>query len=166
MSRESCHQHCNPFMLDKLTVLNNHEKAKFDDGVFEDIKIIEAVGENQFLHFWEKRLVSAVLSLNHTISLNSYYLPGNYDKKSVDDHVMTAVMMTKLVEAGKSWRYLVEDILNIEWFGIAQSMANDQFSLYHGTKSSVVEGLLHTNDSQEIQSETSGCVIELSMLFR
>ena len=31
----------NPFILEKLTVLNNHDKAKFNDRVFEDIKIID-----------------------------------------------------------------------------------------------------------------------------
>ena len=49
----------NPFMLEKVTVLNNHDKAKFNNSVFEDIKIIETEGEKQFLNFWEKRLVSA-----------------------------------------------------------------------------------------------------------
>ena len=49
----------NSFMLEKLNVLNNHDKAKFDNSVFEDIKIIETKGEKQFFHFWEKRLVSA-----------------------------------------------------------------------------------------------------------
>ena len=62
----------NPFMLEKLTVLNKHDKAKSNDRVFEDIKIIETEGEKQFLHFWEKRLVSAELSINVPIPLNSY----------------------------------------------------------------------------------------------
>ena len=48
----------NPFMFEKLTVLNNHDNVKFNDSVFEDIKIIKMVEEKQFLHFWEKRLVS------------------------------------------------------------------------------------------------------------
>ena len=30
----------NPFKQDKLTVLNNHEEDKFNDSVFEDVKII------------------------------------------------------------------------------------------------------------------------------
>ena len=33
-------------MLEKLTVLNNHDKAKFNESVFEDIKIIETEGKN------------------------------------------------------------------------------------------------------------------------
>ena len=60
----------NPFMLEKLTVLNKHDKAKSNDRVFEDIKIIETEGEKQFLHFWEKRLVSAELPINAPFPLN------------------------------------------------------------------------------------------------
>ena len=59
-------------MLEKVTVLNNHDKAKFNDSISEDIKIIETDGEKPFLYFWEERLVSAEVSINVTIPLNSY----------------------------------------------------------------------------------------------
>ena len=36
----------NSFMLEKLTVLNNHDKAKFNDRVFEDIKSLKQKGKN------------------------------------------------------------------------------------------------------------------------
>ena len=156
----------NPFILEKLTVLNNHDKTEFNDRVFEDIKIIETEGEKQFLHFWEKRLVSAELPINVPIPLNSYNLPGNYNKKSAYDPVMTAVMMTKFVDAGKNRRYLVEDALNAEVFGIAQSLASGQFSPYHGTKSSIIASLIQKTDTRKIQPDASVCVIELSMLLR
>ena len=79
---------------------------------------------------------------------------------------MTAVMMTKFVDAGKNRRYLVQDTLNTEVFGMAQSLATDQFSLYHGTKSSTIATLIQTTDTRKIKPDASGCVIELSMLFR
>ena len=59
---------------------------------------------------------------------------------------MTAVMMTKFVNAGKIRRYLVGDTLNTEVFGIAQLLASDQFSPHHGTKSSIIASLIHTTD--------------------
>ena len=37
-----------PFMLEKLTVLNNYDKSIFNDNVFEDIKIIKTEGETIF----------------------------------------------------------------------------------------------------------------------
>ena len=66
--------------------------------------------EKQFLHFWEERLVSTELSINVTIPLNSYNLPGSYNKKSTDGPVITAVMMTKFVDPEKTediwWKML------------------------------------------------------------
>ena len=39
-----------PFILEKRTALNNHGKTKFNDSVFENIKIIETEGEiNSFI---------------------------------------------------------------------------------------------------------------------
>ena len=71
----------NPFMLEKLTVLNNHNKVEFNHSIFKYVKIIETGVEKQFLHFKERRLVSAEQSINLTIPLNSYNSPGNYKKK-------------------------------------------------------------------------------------
>ena len=156
----------NSSMLERLTVLHNHDKAKFNDRVFEHKKINEVEGGKQFLHFWEKRLVLAELSINVIIPLNSYNLPENYNKKSAYDPVMTAVMMTKFAAAGKNRRYLVEDALNTEVFGIAQSLASDQFSLYHGTKSSIIASLIQRTDTRKSQPDASGCMIELSMFLR
>ena len=132
----------NPFILEKLTALHNHDNTKFTDRVFEDIKINETEEEKQFLHFWEIRLVLAELSINVTIPLSSYVLPGNCFKKLTYEPVMTAVMMTKFIDAGKNRRYLVEDALKTDVFGIAQSLASDQFYLYHGRKSSIIAGLI------------------------
>ena len=46
-----------------------------------------------------------------------------------------------------------------------QSLASDQFSLYHGTKFSIIASLIHTTDTKKIQPDVSRCVIELSMLL-
>ena len=115
--------------------------------------------EKQFLHFWEKRLVSAELSINVTTPLNSYNLLGNCNQKSIYDPMMTVVMITKFVDAGKNRGYLVEDALNTEVFGIAQSCASDEFSLYHGTKSSIIASLILTTVTRKIQPDRDGCVI-------
>ena len=75
-------------------------------------------------------------------------------------------MMTKFVDVGKNRRCLVEDVVNTEVFGIAQSLVSDLFSLHHGTKSSIITSLIQTSDTRKIQPDISGCVIELSMLLR
>ena len=72
---------------------------------------------------------------------------------------MTAVVMTQFVETGKNRRYLVEDALNMEVFGIAQSLASDLFCLYHGTKSSIIASLIQKIDTRKIQTDASECMI-------
>ena len=155
----------NPFKLDKLTVLNNHEKASFNDSVFQDLKIICSEGERQFRDFWEKRLTSNQDSIKAPILLNSYNLPGNYNSKAAHDPVMTAVMMAKLVDAAKKRKELVEDALNTEVFGISQSLSKDQFTFHHGTKSTITD-ILEKSNSCKLSHEASACVVELSMLLR
>ena len=129
-------------------------------------KSIKQKGKNKFLHFWEKRLVLAELSINFTIPLSSDNLPCNYNKKLAYGPVTRAVMMTKSVDACKNRRYIVKDALNTDVFGIAQELASEHFSLYHGTKSSVIASLIQTTESRKIQPDTSGCVFELSMLLQ
>ena len=74
--------------------------------------------------------------------------------------------MTKFVDAGKNKRYLFEDALNTRVLEIHQSLANDQFSLYHGTKFWIIASFIQTANTRKIQSNTSGCMIELSMFLR
>ena len=59
----------------------------------------------------------------------------------------------------------MEDALNREDFGTAQSLASGQFCLYHGTISSLT-ALTQTRDTKKIQLDASGCVIKLSMLLQ
>ena len=154
----------NPFKLEKLTVLNN-EEASFNTSVTEDLRVISEEGEKQFMKFWEKRLVSNDLSLKEPITLNSFNLPGNQTKKAASDPTMTAVMMAKFVDAAKQRQDKVNEVLNTEIFGIAQSLAKDQFNLYHGTKSCIMS-IVDVIDTQPTPTNDSGCVIELSMLLR
>ena len=60
----------------------------------------------------------------------------------------------------------MEDALNMKVFEIAQSLESDQLPLYHGTKSSIIASLIQTTDTRKIQPDTSGCMIELSILFQ
>ena len=77
---------------------------------------------------------------------------------------MTSAMLTKLRDAAIYRQNLAEESFQTEVFGISQSLAKDQFSLYHGTKSAK---LTNFNKCQKpsVCSEKSGIVIELSPLF-
>ena len=74
--------------------------------------------------------------------------------------------MAKFIDAAKQRRSLVENILNYEVFGIAQSLAQDQYTLYHGTKSSILSILQSTATKECLKKNNGGFIIELSMLFR
>ena len=154
----------NPFKLDKLTVLNQ-ETASFNASVFENIKNMSQKGEHQFLEFWKCRLNDCTISIKEPITLNSFNLPGNQSKRAAKDPIMTKKMMGILVEAAKERRQKVENALTTELFGIAQSLAKDQYSLYHGTKSHVMNPF-STTSKPTFDKNKSGVVIELSMLFR
>ena len=80
--------------------------------------------------------------------------------------MMTAVMMTKVIDADKNRTYLVEDALNTEAFRVAQTLAKDQFSLYHGVKSSIIASLIQASATRKTQPNIWVCGIELSMLLR
>jgi hypothetical protein len=155
----------NPFKLEKLTVLNQ-EDASFNDSVFEDLKVMCAEGEKQFLQFWNKRLASSEVSIKEPISLNSFNLPGNQNKRATKDPVMTTKMIDKVKDTAKIRRSAVENALNTEVFGIAQSLAKDQFSLYHGTKSHVVNPFSIASIQTVFPYSKFSIVVELSMFFR
>ena len=77
---------------------------------------------------------------------------------------MTA-MLTKLRDAAIYRQNLVEEAFQTEVLGMTQSLAMDQFSLYHGTKSA----MLTKFDKCQKPSVCLGknaIVIELSPLFR
>ena len=126
----------NPFKLNKLTVLIN-EKSTFSDIVYDDISKMSKLGEEQFQAFWTDRLVTCKVPVSDPILLNSLNLPGNPNKATEKDPVLTLAMMEKLKKAGETWSELVENLLHTKIFEIPQSLSANQYSLYHDMKSHV-----------------------------
>ena len=91
----------NPFKLNKLTVLIN-EKSTFSDIVYDDISKMSKLGEEQFQAFWTDRLVTCKVPVSDPILLNSLNLPGNPNKATEKDPVLTLAMMEKLKKAGET----------------------------------------------------------------
>ena len=82
----------NPFKLNKLTILNN-EKSTFNDIVYDDISKMLKLGEEQLKAFWTDRLVTCKVPVSDPILLNSLNLPGNPNKATEKDPVLTLAMM-------------------------------------------------------------------------
>ena len=99
------------------------------------------------------------------ILLNLLNLPGNPNKATEKDPVLTLAMIEKLKKAGETLSELVENLLRTEIFEIPQNLSAKQYSLYHGTKSHVTSQFRPISKSS-FHLTKSGIVIELSMLLR
>ena len=112
----------------------NNEKSTFNVIVNDDISKMSKLGREQFKAFWTDRLVTCKVPVSDPILLNSLNLPGNPNKATEKDPVLTLAMMEKLKKASEARTKLVENLLRTEIFEIPQSLPANQYSLYHCTK--------------------------------
>ena len=98
----------NSFKLNKLIVLYNEESI-FNDIVYDDISKMLKLGVEQFKAFWTDRLVTWKVPVSDPILFNSHNLPGNPNKATEKDPVLTLAMMEKLKKAGETRGELVEN---------------------------------------------------------
>ena len=97
--------------------------------------------------------------------LNLLNLPGNPNKATEEDLVLTLGMVEKSTKAGETRSELVENLLRTEIFETLQSLSANQYYLYHGTKSHVAIQF-RTISKPSFLLTKSGIVIELLMLLR
>ena len=157
----------NPFELNELTVVNNTD-VMFDDNIYQNIKNLEVVGTTQLETFIKDRLIMSKVSLNGTISLNHFALPGDDKNKkprgTLVDKRLCSSFLTKLRGAIVYRRRHAQLLFSGEIFGTAQSLAINETTPYQGTKST----LLNRFGTCEIPTigSSSAIVIELSPLLR
>ena len=65
----------NPFEVSDFTPINN-TAVQFDE-VRENIRLVPQIGEEQFLKFWNDRLLITKVPINKTIKENKHILPGS-----------------------------------------------------------------------------------------
>ena len=115
--------------------------------------------------FWRERLLTCKVPVSDPILLNSLNLPGNPNKATEKDPVLTLTMMEKLKNAGETRSELVGNLLRTEIFQIPRSLSANQYSLYHGTKLHLASQF-HAVTKPLPHGTKTGIVIELSMLLR
>ena len=115
--------------------------------------------------FWRDRLLTCKVPVSDPILMNSLNLPGNPNKATEKDPVLTLTMMEKLKKAGETRSELVGNLLRPEIFQIPRSLSANQYSLYHGTKSHLTSQF-HAVTKRSPHGTKTGIVIELSMLLR
>ena len=90
----------------------NNEKSTFNDIVYDNIYEMLKLGGEQFKAFWTDRFVTCKVPVSDPILLNLLILPGNPNKATEKDPVLTLPMMDKLQKAGKTRSELVENLLH------------------------------------------------------
>ena len=86
-----------------------NEESTFNDIVYDDISKMLKLGVEQFKAFWTDRLVTWKVPVSDPILFNSHNLPGNSNKATEKDPVLTLAMMEKLKKAGETRGELVEN---------------------------------------------------------
>ena len=133
----------NPFSSDTFTAVNI-TNIVFTDEISNTIKIIDELGENQFLKFWNERLVKGEIPITETVTNNKLPLPkdlGNEKNAVIKDPILNAKMISHLQSAYEYRTSLVKTLLSNELFGIAQSISQNSLQLYPGTKSGILNRL-------------------------
>ena len=64
----------------------------------------------------------------------AFNLPGNPNKATEKDPVLTLAMMEKLKKAGETWSEIIDNLLHTEIFEIPKNLSANKYSLYHDTK--------------------------------
>ena len=158
----------NPFELQALTVISNTDTV-FDDNVFYNIKQLESVGATQLGKYVQDRLVTCKVPITQKITLNHFVLPGDEKSKkprgSIVDKRLTQPFLVKLRAAIQCRRDHAKMLFKTEIFGASQCLSINSTTMYHGTKSSILQKIPECN-TPEHHSAPSAIIIDLSAILR
>ena len=124
-------------------------------------------GQQQFETFWNYRLVRATVAIDFPLKKNDFVLPGKSEsaKKEMEKKlVYPSAVLNKLIESVEFRPELATKLFETELFGVSQSLAKSEKSLYHGTKS-VLSDKFEKSEYVAVQIPAA-IVIELSPLTR
>ena len=157
----------NPFQLNNLTVVNNTDIA-FEDNIYYNLAKLESTGSLQLQEFIKTRLIFSKVSINTKITLNHFILPGDEKSKkprgSLVDKRLSLPFLTKLRAAITYRRNHAQMLFKTEIFGTSQCLSINSETLYHGTKSNILQRFEKTNCPG--LSPSSVIIIELSAILR
>ena len=144
----------------------NNTNILFSDEVSTTISTIYDAGEEQFLRFWNERLIQVKVPIDSPIKSNKFKLPDKSLTTSAQkDPTLNQSMITKLRSAYSYRKSLLIDLFASEIFGVAQSIAEDSRKLYHGTKSDILKRFGISGKSMNDHNESS-IIIELSPVIK
>jgi len=156
----------NPFMLKRLTVVNNPEII-FEENVYFNLTQLETTGKKQVKTFIKDRLITSKHPITAKISLNHFILPGSTKstkQTSFVDKRLTNSFTTKLRAAITYRRQHAKILFSSEIYGYSQCLSSDSLDMYHGTKSSILQRF--NTATFKPTSASSAIIIELSPMLR
>ena len=158
----------NPFQRTDLTVIDN-TGIMFDENIYYNISRLESTGTAQLNSYIQKRLILSTTPLKTKITLNSFILPGDAKSKkprgSLVDKRLSNSFLLKLRAAITYRRDQAKLLFQTEVFNVAQSLSVNTTSLYHGTKSSLLQRF-KKSAAPYMEKSTSAIIIELSPILR
>ena len=159
------------FLLTLLRLIHFHQSINnsisFDKEIEKSITKLEQMGQRQFEEFFEEQLVLAKKLIDDFIKSNNMKLPGKSNfQKSKPRKVLTPVTVCKLKSSFQCKQKEVLELFQQELFGTAQSIAEDEFSLYHGTNSDILKRLDNIPEPSISGTSNNAILFDLSALIR
>ena len=127
-----------------------------------------AIGQRQFECYFEERLIKTKTPIDATVKSNSLRLPGkNFTvKKSKVEQSLTPAIISK---TKSSYQFRREEVCNLfkeVLFQRAHSISEDENTLYHGTKSDILERLNSTEKPNLNPKNRNAINFDLSAIVR
>ena len=105
---------------------------------------MEEVGELLFKTYWDEKLIKEKLPINAKIKKNKFSVMDTEFKSNAKiPTVNKTTMINKLRSAAAYRPHKTCELFAGEIFGVAQSIATDDTSVYHGTKSEIKKDSRH-----------------------
>ena len=124
---------------------------------------MEETGKRQFKEFFEEPLVLAKKPIDGVIKSKRIKFPRkNNLQKSKPKQILTPAIISKLKSSFEYRQKEVSESLQQELFWTAQRIAEDEFSLYHGTKSDRLKRLDNIPEPNISFSSSNAILFHLS----
>ena len=147
--------------MTELCALNN-SSIHFSTKVLSDISAMRKVGQEEFETFWDDRLVHGKVAIGVPIKKNCFNtMASEQHNKQTKEQVLSQSAVTKLRSAAVYREEKVAKLFSSEIFGVAQSIAENRNTLYHGTKSDILKRFSSTH-IPKTNDRLSAVVIECS----
>ena len=148
--------------------MTNKTDMVFEDKIYFNLAQLLKTSEKQLYSYIEDRLIMSKQRISAKITLNHFQLPGFKSTKkqaSSIDKRLSLVFITKIRSAFANRREYAKLLFSSEIYGYCQSLPEDDFDLYHGGKSNILNLFEQVTNKTE-NSSSAVLLTENSPIFR